>query len=380
MTHDTHDTAVQVVPDLLSLMLKLCEHYPTHLLSADATIESSLRTVISVPPVGFFVLPSRYAKFLSCVAGQANPEANRPLLKQLVACLPGVVEACLDQILPSHIAALAQYQCMSFSVGPNILQSTPLFADIGTVPFPSRPFHALLIYAAHAHAPPHTHTAHAHVRAITGLLATRYPTQLRPWLKDLSTTLAQHFGRFVWDFAYGQLQLVGLHYADHLGADLLQLLPHVSLQVNWTPHDDLAACTQGMANMMATLVRRHAHIITSVADRIKMVRALVAWFVQAERAPSGESTPDSELRDKVGSALEALLGEGPGATDPLKLLHEVYKYDHRGQWLSEEDARVQGDLAAVIRAARLLPAEHPFLALQPSAATPMDLDDGWSTY
>jgi predicted RecB family endonuclease len=178
---------------------------------------------------------------------------------------------------------------------------------------------------------------------------------------------------------------VGVHYADHLGADLLQLLPHVRLQVNWTPHDDLAACTQGMANMMAALVRRHADVVTSVADRIKMVRALVAWFVEAERAPSGESTPDRELRDKVGSALEALLGEGEGATDPLDLWHEVAKYDRRAQWLPEEDARVQDNLAEVIRTERLLPPEHPFLALQPPAATayaatPMDQDDGWSVY
>jgi hypothetical protein len=172
---------------------------------------------------------------------------------------------------------------------------------------------------------------------------------------------------------------VGLHYADHLGADLLQLLPHASLLVNWTPRDDLAACTQGLANMMAALVRRHADIVTSVADRIKMVRALVAWFVEAERASSGKSTPNRELRDKVGSALEALLGEGEGATNPLELWREVNEYaQHRTLWLAEEDQWVQDNLAVVIRTEQLLPPEHPFLALQPPAATPMDQDDGRS--
>jgi hypothetical protein len=124
-----------------------------------------------------------------------------------------------------------------------------------------------------------------------------------------------------------------------------------------------------MANMMAALVHRHADVVTSAADRIKMVRALVAWLVQAERAPSGDSTPDHELRDKVGSALEALLGEGEGATDPLELWREINKSDRRAQWLSEELARVQDNLAAVIRTERLLPPEHPFLALQPQADT-----------
>lgn len=243
--------------------------------------------------------------------------------------------------------------------------------------------HLLSVLIAHTY--PHTRT-HAHARAIIGLLATHYPTQLRPWLKDLSTTLAQHFGRFVWDFAYGQLQLVGLHYADHLGADLLQLLPHVRVQVNWTPHDDLAACTQGMANMMAALVRRHADIVTSAADRVKMVRALVAWLFQAERAPSGDSAPDRELRDKVGAALDALLGDGEGSTETLELWREINKYDGRAQWLPLEVATVQENLAEVIRAERLLPPEHPFFALQPQAnttadaATPMDQDDGWSVY
>jgi hypothetical protein len=46
---------MQLVPDLLSLLLELCEHDPTRLLSADATIESSLRTVISVKPFVFLL-------------------------------------------------------------------------------------------------------------------------------------------------------------------------------------------------------------------------------------------------------------------------------------------------------------------------------------
>lgn len=71
---------------------------------------------------------------------------------------------------------------------------------------------------------------------------------------------------FIWDSHYGQLLLVGLHYADHLGADLLQLLPHVSLQVDWLPH------------MMAALVHQHANVVTSVANWVKMVHILVAWL------------------------------------------------------------------------------------------------------
>jgi hypothetical protein len=48
MTHGTHNMAMQLVPDLLWLMLKLCGQDPTRLLSANDTIESSLCTIISV--------------------------------------------------------------------------------------------------------------------------------------------------------------------------------------------------------------------------------------------------------------------------------------------------------------------------------------------
>jgi hypothetical protein len=242
---------------------------------------------------------------------QVNLEVDRPLLKQLVACLPSMVEACLDQLLLSYIMALAKYNCMSVW-DPNSLRSTPLFATIGPFPFPSHQFHALLIHMAHAHTCTHTHT-HTSTQ-VTVLLATHYPTQLHPWLKDLSTTL----------------------------------------------------------------VHQHANVVTSVTDQVKMVRVLVAQLVRAERAPSGDSTPNLKLRDKVGAALEALLGEGEGATNPLELWREVYKYNHCGQWLLEKDARVQDNLTAVIRTARLLPPEHPFLALQPPGPTPTDQDDGWS--
>lgn len=83
---------------------------------------------------------------------------------------------------------------------------------------------------------------------------------------------------------------------------------------------------------------------------------------------SGDSTPNLELCNKVGAALEALLGEGEGATNPLELWCEVYKYNHCGQWLLEKDVRVQEDLTVVIRTAQLLPLEHLFLTLQPTTA------------
>lgn len=51
----SYTRAMQLVPDLLSLLLKLCGHDPTRLLTADNTIESSLRTVISVKPFVFLL-------------------------------------------------------------------------------------------------------------------------------------------------------------------------------------------------------------------------------------------------------------------------------------------------------------------------------------